>query len=359
MPLLSSYSYCRRLGLLLLLSGVLISVSWAQALSQPRVDTSRAQILKQPGPKYPRDSKKRGQEGWVMLSFMVNKKGGVTDALIEDSSGVTAFEKEALKVVKKWRYEPATYDGEPVEQRQTRLVLTYAMDIPRRGAGLRFREGYNSVQERLSEQDYDGAQREWQTLADFNGWNLYETARLWALYALVGEAQGDNAQALTGLLRATRGGGSYLEKDFYAAALRKMFVLQLRADNRAGALVTYGRLERRSGALDGFEQLTEAAVTLRERLQASEVLAAEARVEVIAGKPFWTRRLLRRDVELFDIRGKLESIDFRCDWGRVKDKAVTGKRWQLPRELGDCDVYVYGRKGSRFSLLQFPAVPES
>ena len=334
-----------------------MSEAWSQALAQPRVDASRAQILQQSGPKYPRDAKKRGQEGWVMLSFMVNEKGGVSDALIEDSSGVPAFEKEALKVVKKWRYEPATFNGDPVPQRQTRLVLTYAMDMPRRGASLRFREGYSSVQERLNEQDYTGAEREWQTLADFDGWNLYETARLWSLYALVGEAQGDNAQALTGLLRATRGGGSYLEKDFYAAALRKMFVLQLQADNRAGALATYGQLERRAGSLDGFQQLTEAATTLRERLQAAEVLATEARVEVIAGKIFWTRRLLRREIELFDIRGKLETIDFRCDWGRVTDKAVVGKRWQLPPEYGDCDVYVYGRKGSRFSLLQFPAVP--
>ena len=294
-----------------------------------------------------------------MLSFVINEKGRVEGALVEDSSGSGDFEKEALKVVRKWRYEPAEVDGEAVSQRQSRLILTYAMDIPRRGAGLRFREGYNSVTERMQEQDYMGAERQWQNLADYDGWNLYETARLWALYGLIGEAEGDDQQALEGFLRATRGGGTYLEKESYLAALRKIFILQLRTEDHAGALGTYNRLERRDGALANYPQLTEAAVALRDRLGKREILAINGRLRETAGEYFWTRRLIRRDLELMEARGKLEQIDIRCEWGRITDKPEVGSRWQIPAEYGGCDVYLFGKKGGRFTLLEHPPPPDA
>ena len=321
----------------------------------PRYAGTRAQVLKQTPPKYPRASKRRSQEGWVMLSFMIRENGSVVDPIIEDSSGEPDFDKAALKAVKSWRYDPATLDGEPVAQRQTRLVLTFAMDLPRRGAGLRFREGYTRASERLAEGDAAGAEQEWQSLGDFDGWNLYETARLWALYGLIGEAAGDDAKALAGLERATRGGVAYLDKDFYLAALRKMFVLRLRVNDHAGALMIYSRLERQPGALDGYAQLSDAAAALRELVTGNEVLAVQGALIEVAGKPFWTRRLLRRQVSLEAIRGKLDQVDLRCEWGRAKYKPAESVTWTLPAEWGDCDIYVTGKRGARFTLLELPA----
>lgn len=289
-----------------------------------------------------------------MLSFVIRENGAVADPVIEDSSGEPDFDKAALRAVKSWRYDPATLDGEPVPQRQTRLVLSFAMDLPRRGAGLRFREGYTRASERLAEGDAVGAEQEWQSLRDHDGWNLYETARLWALYGLIGEAAGDDGKALAGLERATRGGVAYLEKDFYQAALRKMFVLRLRANDHAGALMVYSRLERQSGALDGYPQLREAATALRELATGREVLSVQGALVDVAGRPLWTRRLLRRQVSLEAIRGKLDQVDFRCEWGRAKHKPKEGVTWTLPAEWGDCDVYLTGKRGARFTLLELP-----
>lgn len=290
-----------------------------------------------------------------MLSFMIRKNGTVVDSLIEDSSGEADFDKAALRAVRSWRYEPATLDGVAVEQRQTRLVLTFAMDLPRRGASLRFREGYTRASERLAEGDYAGAEQEWQSLADYDGWNLYETARLWALYGLIGEASSDDAKALSGLERATRGGVAYLDKDFYVAALRKMFVLNLRANDHAGALMIYSRLERQPGSLDGYPQLVDAAVALRELVNGNEVLVVQGALADVAGKPLWTRRLLRRQISLNAIRGRLDLVDFRCEWGRATYKPEESVTWTLPAEWGDCDVYLTGKRGARFTLLELPA----
>lgn len=331
------------------------AAGWSQSAGGPRYAGTRAEVVKQSAPKYPRGSKKRGQEGWVMLSFVIRENGRVADPLIEDSSGEPDFDKSAVQAVKGWRYEPATLDGEAVPQRQTRLVLTFAMDLPRRGASLRFREGYGRATEALAKGNYQGAEGEWQSLAEYDGWNLYEIARLWALYGLIGEAAGDDAKAMAGLERATRGGVAYLEKDFYLAALRKIFALKLRADDHAGALIIYSRLERQPGALEGFPKITEAAQALRAMVTGDEVLAVQGGLENVAGKPMWTRRLLRRQIRLEAIRGKLDKVDFRCEWGRATHKPVEGVTWVLPAEWGDCDVYLTGKRGARFTLLELPA----
>lgn len=289
-----------------------------------------------------------------MLSFVIDENGAAVDPVIEDTSGERAFDKEALKIVRSWRYSPATVAGVPVPQRQTRLVLTYAMDYPRRGASLRFREGHARANEALAAGDYSAAEREWRSLAEFEGWNLYETARLWTLYAAIGEARGDSEVALEGLQRACRGGGAYLQQDLYLAALRKIFVLQLQSGNRSGALQTYAQLEVLPGALDAYPEIVAAAQSVRQRVAGPEVLAEEGQLEEVAGTAFWTRRLLRREVGLTDTVGKLERIEFRCDWGRITDRPEEGTRWQLPADYGDCDVYLFGREGARFTLLEFP-----
>ena len=326
----------------------------------PRYAGTRAQVIKQVPPKYPSGSKRRSQEGWVMLSFMIRKNGRVADALIEDSSGEPDFDKAALQAVKKWRYNPATLDGEPVAQRQTRLVLTFAMDLPRRGASLRFREGYGRATEALGNGAFENAQQEWQSLADYDGWNLYEVARLWALYGLIGEASGDSVQALHGLERATRGGVAYLEKDFYQAALRKIFALKLQAEDHAGALVVYSRLQRQAGALDNHPEIRKAADALRQLIASDQVISVQGALTDVAGKPLWTRRLVRRQVALEAIRGKLDGVDFRCEWGRARYKPEENLTWTLPDEWGECDVYLTGRRGARFTLRQLPsAAPQS
>ena len=68
------------MGLSLALITLLFSpVGSSQSGSTPRYAGTRAEVIKQTPPKYPRGSKKRGQEGWVMLSFMIRENGRVVE----------------------------------------------------------------------------------------------------------------------------------------------------------------------------------------------------------------------------------------------------------------------------------------
>lgn len=68
-------------------------------------------------PEYPGEALRRGQEGYVALEFTVTANGEVTDVAITDSEPAGVFEQPVREAIRRWRFEPATEGGEPVEQR--------------------------------------------------------------------------------------------------------------------------------------------------------------------------------------------------------------------------------------------------
>jgi protein TonB len=68
-------------------------------------------------PDYPATSRRLGEEGAVVLRFLVQADGRVDDSSIEvtQSSGHDRLDKAAVQEAKRrWRFKPATEDGKPV-----------------------------------------------------------------------------------------------------------------------------------------------------------------------------------------------------------------------------------------------------
>ncbi|MEZ5504459.1 MAG: energy transducer TonB [Gammaproteobacteria bacterium] len=80
----------------------------------PRVDAS---ALNNPKPAYPSMSRRRGEEGTVMLELLVLKDGSVGDIRVKESSGYPRLDRSALEAVRRWRYTPAQQGGKPIEYR--------------------------------------------------------------------------------------------------------------------------------------------------------------------------------------------------------------------------------------------------
>ena len=57
-------------------------------------------------PEYPQEALLRGAEGWVNVSMSVTPGGNVLDPRVEQSNNGALFDRAALAVVRKWRYEP-------------------------------------------------------------------------------------------------------------------------------------------------------------------------------------------------------------------------------------------------------------
>jgi len=86
----------------------------AAPVMPPRVDASR---LRNPAPVYPSASRRRGEEGTVLLELLVLADGSVTDVRVKKSSGHPRLDQSALNAVKRWRYTPATRAGVAIEYR--------------------------------------------------------------------------------------------------------------------------------------------------------------------------------------------------------------------------------------------------
>jgi protein TonB len=77
----------------------------------PRFD---AAYLKNPPPKYPLLSRRRGEEGTVVLRVFVNAEGAAEKVQIRTSSGHELLDRAAHDIVHQWRFVPARQGDQPV-----------------------------------------------------------------------------------------------------------------------------------------------------------------------------------------------------------------------------------------------------
>lgn len=65
-------------------------------------------------PRYPTEEQRRGIGGIVRVRIHVAADGSVQDSSIEDSSGNRNLDRAALEAVRRWSFQPATRDGQPI-----------------------------------------------------------------------------------------------------------------------------------------------------------------------------------------------------------------------------------------------------
>lgn len=73
-----------------------------------------AEYLQNPAPEYPSLSRRRGEQGKVMLRVNVSAKGAAEVVAIEKTSGFDALDKAAIEAVKGWKFVPASSNNRAV-----------------------------------------------------------------------------------------------------------------------------------------------------------------------------------------------------------------------------------------------------
>lgn len=79
-------------------------------------------------PKYPAEAAKNGIEGWVKLSFSIDTSGAVMDVQVLDANPKRIFDREAVKALKSWKYQPQLKDGKAVAQQGMQVQLDFSLD---------------------------------------------------------------------------------------------------------------------------------------------------------------------------------------------------------------------------------------
>jgi TonB family protein len=102
------------------------SPSTARASTDSTV-TREPRVIQRVAAEYPTDAARKGIEGAVDLSFSISAQGEVYDVTVLHSEPSNIFNRAAISAVRRWKYEPKTVDGVPVEAR-AQLRLTFKLD---------------------------------------------------------------------------------------------------------------------------------------------------------------------------------------------------------------------------------------
>lgn len=70
-------------------------------------------------PRYPIESRRKREQGTVVLALVLGTDGKVADIRVTQSSGHARLDAAALSAVRKWRWSPTLRDGTPVLVRGT------------------------------------------------------------------------------------------------------------------------------------------------------------------------------------------------------------------------------------------------
>ncbi|MFK7886502.1 MAG: energy transducer TonB [Gammaproteobacteria bacterium] len=73
-------------------------------------------VLKRVEPEYPEKALQRKREGYVTVSFFVEKDGRVTEPKVESAKYGALFNRAALRAMRQWEFAPSIRNGEPVER---------------------------------------------------------------------------------------------------------------------------------------------------------------------------------------------------------------------------------------------------
>jgi periplasmic protein TonB len=74
-------------------------------------------LLRDVRPAYPEAARRAHRQGWVDVSYTVDRRGRVVDARVVDAHPTHMFDVAALSAVRHWEFKPARVDGHPVAQK--------------------------------------------------------------------------------------------------------------------------------------------------------------------------------------------------------------------------------------------------
>ncbi len=93
--------------------GDLLGDSVNQAMDKSAVDTP-PRVIKRSPIVYPELARKQGVSGYVTMNVLITETGSVENVEIIDSKPAEIFDLKAESTIRRWKFEPATYNGKKV-----------------------------------------------------------------------------------------------------------------------------------------------------------------------------------------------------------------------------------------------------
>lgn len=79
-------------------------------------------------PEYPQRPLTQNIEGWVLMEFTIGIDGSVENIVVVEAEPKGAFERAAMRAMKRWKYQPKIVDGRPVAQHHMREIFRFELE---------------------------------------------------------------------------------------------------------------------------------------------------------------------------------------------------------------------------------------
>lgn len=76
---------------------------------------------------YPQEAAIKGIEGYVKFVFDIMPDGSPANIKITESKPRRVFDKEARRAIRRWKFKPKQYNGQPVKQSNMRYKMDFIM----------------------------------------------------------------------------------------------------------------------------------------------------------------------------------------------------------------------------------------
>ena len=305
-------------------------------------------LLKGADPSYPRSALSRGVEGWVTMHYMVDPQGKTYDIEIVGGTGDRSLEKAAIRAAKKYRYDPAKFQGKPIDAGASARV-TFALQ-DQKSLAKKFARLFTKFQAAAQENNHREMKLLLSKLDELEITSLYESA----IAQLMKAAYATSIDDSEGVRRAY-GTALSLNEDhnFFTDAQTRSFMLALmQAEVATGhiraALDTWSELD----LVLTDEQLRSKLVAQTAELQSVLVGNGATSVSgtISAGYRF-AYKLAKPSFALSRVVGRLAEVKLFCEKGRVAFPVAEDVVYRVEKDLGICTLVLVGDLKTTFQIV--------
>jgi TonB family protein len=319
--------------------------------------STHAVAIKKDAPKYPRRALNQGIEGWIVVGYTILKDGSTSDIFVIDASIDNYFEKAAMEAVEGWKYEPATLDGQAVDEAGKTGRLTFVI-TDQWGVTGSFQASFDKAFEALDANDLETAREIIDELDQNKRRLMAEVFYLDVLELAYWRKMEDDEKALEHVNRALVMANYNAPEATYIELLRQGVVQSGLANDYQQALDRYATLLEMTPNLPEDDPVHVVASQSQAIIEGNQPIIADAEItecQYCSPKASrWVYSLNRNRFSFDQVQGEINEIVVRCGI-RSTSMAYDPKMiWKVERDWGACQVWVYGDEGTSFRIIEHP-----
>ena len=323
----------------------------------PGTFTPAAKLPGAAQPEFPEADGADQSEGWVRVGFTINEEGETKDVVTLDRIGSPAIARAARLAVARWKYKPATQDGQPVAQFGNVAELVFRwQNVGNTAVHDEVVAKFDEARGLMGTAKYaEGIAVLKQTLQ--MPLTLYEQAKVSFALAFAYEKTKETARALAHVRHALIENGTFLEKPVVPAARR----MRMRLEAANGNLI-HAACAPPLPAQDSFDptgaDLRDTATVIadaKSRLGAPAPLTISAALLADSANDdsgVWEHALSRTKFRFASVGSGVKVFRMNCTRETSNADVSEAGEWAIPKGAGPCTLRVYGDAGASFKLTE-------